>query len=185
MPKQTNQAAGAAKSPPSKASPAKAAPAKTPRPRAKATRPSTRAVATPPVENAAFGEDWWRRGVVYQAYPRSFADSNADGIGDLPGLIDRLDYLNDGTERSLGIDAIWLSPIHPSPGFDVGYDVSDYDDIDPLLGTLDDFDRLIAEAHRRGIRVILDLVMNHTSSAHRWFEESRRDPTGPYGDFFL
>ena len=109
----------------------------------------------------------------------------ADGIGDLPGLIDRLDYLNDGTERSLGIDAIWLSPIHPSPGFDVGYDVSDYDDIDPMLGTLADFDRLIAEAHRRGIRVMLDLVMNHTSSAHRWFEESRRDPNGPYGDFYL
>ena len=110
---------------------------------------------------------------------------NDDGVGDLPGLIDKLDYLNDGTERSLGVDAIWLSPIHPSPGFDVGYDVADYDAIDPLFGTLDDFDRLVAEAHRRGIRIMLDLVMNHTSSAHRWFEESRRDPAGPYGDWYL
>ena len=138
-----------------------------------------------PVTGAAFGDDWWRRGVVYQVYPRSFADSNDDGIGDLPGLIEKLDYLNDGTERSLGIDAIWLSPIHPSPGFDVGYDVADYDAIDPLYGTLDDFDRLVAEAHRRGIRIMLDLVMNHTSSAHRWFEESRRDPAGPFGDWYL
>lgn len=138
-----------------------------------------------PVLGAAFGSDWWQRGVVYQVYPRSFADSNGDGIGDLPGLIDKLDYLNDGTERSLGVDAIWLSPIHPSPGFDVGYDVSDYDAIDPVFGTLEDFDRLIAEAHRRGIRVMLDLVMNHTSSAHRWFEESRRDPSGPYGGWYL
>ena len=83
------------------------------------------------------------------------------------------------------IDAIWLSPIHPSPGFDVGYDVADYDAIDPVFGTLDDFDRLVAESHRRGIRVMLDLVMNHSSSAHRWFEESRRDPSGPFGDCYL
>jgi alpha-glucosidase len=137
------------------------------------------------VSNAAFGDDWWQRGVVYQVYPRSFADSNDDGIGDLPGLIDKLDHLNDGTERSLGVDAIWLSPIHPSPGFDVGYDVADYDAIDPIFGTLDDFDRLVTEAHGRGIRIMLDLVMNHTSSAHRWFEESRRDPSGPYGDWYL
>ncbi len=151
---------------------------------ARSSRPpkSTRAF---PVLNAAFGDDWWKRGVVYQVYPRSFADSNDDGVGDLPGLIDKLDYLNDGTERSLGIDAIWLSPIHPSPGFDVGYDVADYDAIDPVFGTLDDFDRLVAESHRRGIRVMLDLVMNHSSSAHRWFEESRRDPSGPFGDFYL
>ena len=137
------------------------------------------------VAGAAFGDDWWRRGVIYQVYPRSFADSNDDGVGDLPGLIEKLDYLNDGTERSLGVDAIWLSPIHPSPGFDVGYDVADFDAIDPLFGTLDDFDRLVAEAHRRGIRIILDLVMNHTSSAHRWFEESRRDRAGPFGDWYL
>jgi alpha-glucosidase len=141
--------------------------------------------AAPPVVGAGFGDDWWQRGVIYQVYPRSFADSNDDGIGDLPGLIDKLDYLNDGTERSLGVDAIWLSPIHPSPGFDVGYDVADYDAIDPVFGTLDDFDRLVADAHRRGIRIILDLVMNHTSSAHRWFEQSRHDRSGPYADWYL
>ena len=158
---------------PPQRSPAKPAskPAAKPTPR--------RAKPAAAVTGAAFGDDWWQRGVVYQVYPRSFADSNDDGIGDLPGLIDKLDYLNDGTERSLGIDAIWLSPIHPSPGFDVGYDVADYDAIDPIFGTLDDFDRLVAEAHRRGVRIMLDLVMNHTSSAHRWFEESRRDPGRP------
>ncbi len=155
-----------------------------PRKRAPATK-SARGAAAPPVAGAAFGDDWWQRGVVYQVNPRSFADANNDGVGDLPGLIDKLDYINDGTERSLGVDAIWLSPIHPSPGFDVGYDVADYDAIDPLFGTLDDFDRLIAEAHRRGIRIMLDLVMNHTSFAHRWFEESRRDPGGPFGDWYL
>jgi alpha-glucosidase len=149
----------------------------------RATGPKARPKSAVP--GAAFGDDWWQRGVVYQVYPRSYADANDDGVGDLPGLIDKLDYINDGTERSLGVDAIWLSPIHPSPGFDVGYDVSDYDAIDPLFGTLDDFDRLVAEAHRRGIRIMLDLVMNHTSSAHRWFEESRRDPAGPYGDWYL
>lgn len=155
-------------------------------PRKGATTANRTAGATaPPVEGAAFGDDWWQRGVVYQVYPRSFADSNNDGVGDLPGLIEKLDYLNDGTERSLGVDAIWLSPIHPSPGFDLGYDVADYDAIDPILGTLDDFDRLVAQAHRRGIRIMLDLVMNHTSSAHRWFEESRRDPGGPFGDWYL
>ncbi len=145
----------------------------------------SQAQAATRVVGAVFGDDWWRRGVVYQVYPRSFADSNDDGVGDLPGLIARLDYLNDGTERSLGVDAIWLSPIYPSPGFDVGYDVADYDAIDPIFGSLEDFDRLIAESHRRGLRVILDLVMNHTSSAHRWFEASRRDPSGPYGDWYL
>ncbi len=154
-------------------------------PRKTRAAPTTARATAPPVENAAFGDDWWQRGVVYQVYPRSFADSNDDGFGDLPGLIDKLDYLNDGTDLSLGVDAIWLSPIHPSPGFDVGYDVADYDAIDPLFGTLEDFDRLVAEAHRRGIRIMLDLVMNHTSSAHRWFEESRRDRSGPFGDWYL
>ncbi|HKG56758.1 MAG TPA: alpha-amylase family glycosyl hydrolase [Candidatus Limnocylindrales bacterium] len=139
----------------------------------------------PPVAGAAFGEDWWQRGVVYQVYPRSFADSTGDGVGDLPGLIEHLDHLNDGTSRSLGVDAIWLSPIYPSPGLDVGYDVSDHAAIDPLFGTLDDFDRLIAEAHRRGIRVILDLVMNHTSSAHPWFGESRSNRSGPRADWYI
>src|SRR6185369_12291837 len=106
------------------------------RPKAKpaasrAAKPAVpKAKPAPAVSGAAFGDDWWKRGVVYQVYPRSFADSNDDGVGDLPGLISKLDYLNDGTEKSLGIDAIWLSPIHPSPGFDVGYDVADYDAID-------------------------------------------------------
>jgi alpha-glucosidase len=137
------------------------------------------------VRSPYFGDDWWQRGVVYQVYPRSFADGNGDGVGDLPGLIDKLDYLNDGTEASLGIDAIWLSPIYPSPGFDLGYDVADYEAIDPVFGTMDDFDRLVAEAHGRGIRVMLDLVMNHTSHQHRWFESSRREPNGPHGDWYL
>ena len=112
---------------------------------------------------------WWREGVVYQIYPRSFQDSNGDGIGDLPGLISRLDHLNDGTRNSLGVDAIWLSPFFPSPMHDFGYDISDYCAIDPVFGSMEDFDRLLSEAHRRHIRIILDLVVNHTSDQHPWF----------------
>jgi alpha-glucosidase len=135
-----------------------------------------------PASPFRFGDDWWRRGVIYQIYPRSFADTNGDGTGDLPGIIDHLDHLGpDG----LGVDAIWLSPIYPSPGLDGGYDVSDHCSIDPLFGTEADFDRLVVEAHRLGIRVILDLVMNHTSEAHPWFAASRADPTGPYGDHYI
>ena len=131
---------------------------------------------------APFGADWWRHGVVYQVYPRSFADSDGDGMGDLAGIIDRLDHLGpDG----LDVDAIWLSPIYPSPGLDVGYDVSDHERVDPRFGTEADFDRLVAEAHRRGIRVILDLVMNHTSDRHAWFEASRQSRDGPYADWYL
>jgi len=111
-------------------------------------------------------ERWWREGVFYQVYPRSFADSNGDGIGDLRGLIDRLDHL-----EWLGVDGIWLSPIHPSPNEDWGYDVSDYLGVHPDLGTLEDVDELVAEAGRRGIRVLLDLVPNHTSIRHPWFRE--------------
>ena len=128
--------------------------------------------------------DWWQTGVVYQIYPRSFADTNGDGLGDLAGIIDHLDHLN-GAPGALGIDAIWLSPIYPSPDFDFGYDVADYVDVDPRYGTLRDFDRLVAEAHARGIRVVLDLVLNHTSHLHPWFQASRSDPTGPYGDWYL
>jgi alpha-glucosidase len=128
---------------------------------------------------------WWKHGVIYQIYPRSFADSDGDGTGDLRGIIDRLDYLNDGTPDSLGVDAIWLSPIHPSPGFDVGYDVADYDDIDPLFGSLEDFDELVAQAHRRGIRIILDLVMNHTSHLHPWFVASRSSRDDPKRDWYI
>ena len=135
-----------------------------------------------PLVGARFGDDWWQRGVIYQVYPRSFADSDGDGVGDLVGIIDHLDHLgSDG----LGVDAIWLSPIYPSPGLDLGYDVSDHERVDPLFGSEDDFDRLVDEAHRRGIRIVLDLVMNHTSDAHRWFESSRAGRTGPHADWYL
>jgi alpha-glucosidase len=125
-------------------------------------------------------ESWWRHGVVYQIYPRSFADSGGDGTGDLPGIESRLDYL-----EGLGVDAIWLSPIYPSPGRDVGYDVSDHTAVDPLFGSEADFDRLVDSAHRRGIRVILDLVMNHTSDQHPWFQASRASRDGPKADWYL
>src|SRR5438477_2136900 len=112
---------------------------------------------------------WWREGVFYQIYPRSFQDSNGDGVGDLPGITSRLDHLNDGTPNSLGIDAIWLSPFYRSPMADFGYDVSDHRDVNPDYGTLDDLDELVREAHRRRIRVIVDFVPNHTSDQHPWF----------------
>ncbi len=109
---------------------------------------------------------WWREGVLYQIYPRSFADSNGDGIGDLGGVVEKLDYL-----EWLGVDGIWLNPINPSPNIDWGYDVSDYTGVHPDLGTLDDLDRLVADAARRNVRVLLDLVPNHTSDRHLWFRE--------------
>ena len=123
---------------------------------------------------------WWQRAVFYQIYPRSFADSNGDGIGDLDGVTAHLDYLS-----ALGIDAIWLNPINPSPLDDWGYDVSDYCGIHPDLGDLAAFDRLLAEAHRRGIRVIVDLVPNHTSNQHPWFVESRASRTNPKRDWYI
>ena len=108
---------------------------------------------------------WWTSAVVYQIYPRSFADSNGDGIGDLPGIESKLDYLAD-----LGVDVLWLSPIYRSPQDDNGYDISDYRDIDPMFGTLADFDRLLAQVHARGMKLVMDLVVNHTSDEHPWFE---------------
>ena len=123
---------------------------------------------------------WWRDGIIYQIYPRSFADSNGDGIGDLNGIRGKLDYLQD-----LGVDAIWLSPIFPTPDADFGYDVADYNAIDPRFGTMEDFRCLLDEAHRRGIRVILDLVLNHTSDQHRWFQESRKSRDNPYRDWYF
>lgn len=111
--------------------------------------------------------DWWRDAVIYQIYPRSFSDANGDGNGDLQGVIDRLDYL-----QALGVDALWLSPFYPSPLADGGYDVADYCDVDPRLGTLDQFDELVAKAHERGIGIIVDIVPNHTSDQHRWFQEA-------------
>lgn len=123
---------------------------------------------------------WWKQGIIYQIYPRSFQDSNDDGVGDLPGITSRLDYL-----QWLGIDAIWLSPIFPSPMADFGYDVADYCDIHPLFGTLADFDKLLAEAHTRGIKLLLDLVPNHTSSEHRWFLEARSSRDNPRRDWYI
>nr|BAL56956.1 alpha amylase catalytic region [uncultured Chloroflexota bacterium] len=123
---------------------------------------------------------WWQKGIIYHIYPRSFADSNGDGIGDLAGIIQHLDYLAD-----LGVDAIWLSPIYPSPDKDFGYDVADYTNIDPRYGTLEDFDRLLEQAHARGIRVILDLVFNHTSDQHPWFQESRSSRENPKADWYI
>ena len=123
---------------------------------------------------------WWRRGIIYQIYPRSFQDSNGDGIGDLPGLMERLDYLT-----WLGVDAIWLSPIYPSPMADFGYDVSDYTDVSPVFGTLADFDRLVAESHRRKLKVLMDLVPNHTSDQHPWFQESRSSRSSPKREWYV
>jgi alpha-glucosidase len=123
---------------------------------------------------------WWQRAVIYQVYPRSFQDTNGDGVGDLPGIVARLPYLAD-----LGIDAIWLSPIFPSPMADFGYDVADYTDVDPLFGTLADLDRLVEGAHRLGIRVLLDLVPNHTSDRHPWFAESRSSRTSAKRDWYI
>jgi alpha-glucosidase len=130
-------------------------------------------------------EDWWREAVVYQVYPRSFQDTNGDGIGDLEGVIQRLDYLNDGTERSLGIDAIWLSPTFPSPMADFGYDVSDYCGVHADFGTMETMDRLIGECHRRGIRLLLDWVPNHTSEQHPWFVDSRSSRDSTRRDWYI
>ncbi|SNS23078.1 alpha-glucosidase [Granulicella rosea] len=123
---------------------------------------------------------WWQDGAIYQIYPRSFEDSNADGVGDLPGILDRLDYLVD-----LGIAAIWISPFYPSPMADFGYDVADYTGVDPLFGTLADFDRLIEAAHAKGLRVILDFVPNHSSDRHPWFLESRSSKDNPKRGWYL
>ena len=123
---------------------------------------------------------WWQRGVIYQIYPRSFQDSDGDGIGDLKGIERRLDYL-----AALGVDAIWISPVYPSPMADFGYDVADYCDVDPRFGTLADFDGLLAAAHARDIRLILDFVPNHSSDRHPWFVESRRSRTSPKRDWYL
>ncbi len=128
---------------------------------------------------------WWQKAVFYQIYPRSFMDSNDDGIGDLPGIISKLDYLNDGTAASLGVDALWFNPFFPSPQRDFGYDVSDYCNIDPAYGTLADFDRLVEECRRRGMRVILDLVVNHSSADHPWFLQSRSSHDNPKRDWYI
>jgi Glycosidases len=123
---------------------------------------------------------WWQTAVFYQIYPRSFADGNGDGIGDFAGMIDRLDYL-----RDLGVGAIWLSPHYPSPNADCGYDISDYTGVAPEYGTLDDFQRFLDGAHARGMRVLIDLVLNHTSVDHPWFRESRSSRDNPKRNWYI
>ena len=125
-------------------------------------------------------QPWWKNAVIYQIYPRSFQDSNGDGIGDLAGITKRLDYL-----ETLGIDAIWLSPVYRSPQDDNGYDISDYCDIDPLFGTLEDMEVLIGEAKKHHIRIIMDLVLNHSSDEHRWFQEAKKSRDNPYHDYYV
>ncbi|MEZ2130478.1 MULTISPECIES: alpha-glucosidase family protein [unclassified Sinorhizobium] len=126
------------------------------------------------------GADWWRGAVIYQIYPRSFQDTNSDGLGDLKGITRRLSHV-----AGLGVDAIWLSPFFKSPMADMGYDVSDYCDVDPIFGTLDDFDEMLAEAHRLGLKVIIDQVISHTSDRHPWFVESRTSRTNPKADWYV
>ena len=124
-------------------------------------------------------KDWWKGKVAYQIYPKSFKDSNGDGVGDLKGITKKLDYL-----QNLGIDILWLSPIYKSPFIDQGYDISDYYAIDPIFGTMEDMEELIAEGKKRGISIIMDLVVNHCSSHHEWFQKALADPDGPYADYF-
>jgi alpha-glucosidase len=128
----------------------------------------------------SIGQIWWQSGIVYQIYPRSFQDSDGDGIGDLPGILSRLDYL-----AFLGVDALWISPIYPSPMADFGYDVSDYCSVHPIFGSMAEFDRLVTAAHRRGLRLILDYVPNHTSDHHPWFQESRSSRTDSKRDWYI
>ena len=130
--------------------------------------------------NGLGDDEWWRGAVIYQIYPRSFQDDDGDGIGDLPGITRRLDHV-----ASLGVDAIWISPFFASPMKDMGYDVSDYRDVDPMFGTLADFDRLVERAHALGLKVVIDQVLSHSSDKHPWFEESRRDRTNPRADWYV
>ena len=123
---------------------------------------------------------WWKEAVVYQIYPRSFQDSNDDGIGDLRGIIQKLDYI-----KSLGVDAVWLNPVYKSPNDDGGYDISDYYNIQPEFGSLKDFDELLSGLHSRGLKLIMDLVLNHSSDEHPWFVESRKSKDNPYRDYYF
>ena len=122
---------------------------------------------------------WWHDKVAYQIYPKSFLDANGDGIGDLRGIISRLDYL-----KELGVDIVWISPIYKSPFVDQGYDIADYQQIDPIFGTMAEFDELLAEAHKRDMYIVMDLVINHCSDKHEWFQKALQDPEGEYGDYF-
>jgi alpha-glucosidase len=138
---------------------------------------STMSAQTKPGTDSA---DWWKNAVIYEVYPRSFQDSNGDGVGDLNGITQKLDYL-----KKLGVDAIWITPCYPSPQADFGYDISDYENIDPQYGTLADFDRMVAEANKRHIRIIMDMVMNHSSDEHKWFIQSRSSKDNPYRDWYM
>ncbi len=158
--------------------PAQANPPAKPQAPAAKTKTSTTQPNAPPVD--AEGHQWWQHAVFYEIYPRSFADSNNDGIGDLAGIDSKLDYL-----KRLGVDAIWITPCFPSPQVDFGYDVSDYEDIDPMYGTLSDFDQMQRDAQGRNIRIILDFVMNHTSDQHKWFIDSRSSRTSKHRDWYI
>jgi len=146
-------------------------------PVARAQSPAERSKAQPANSSE---QNWWKNAVICEIYPRSYQDSNGDGIGDLNGITERLDYL-----KTLGVDAIWLTPVYPSPQVDFGYDISDYKNIDPQYGTLADFDKLVAEAGKRHIRIIMDMVMNHSSDKHKWFIESRSSRDNPYRDWYM
>jgi alpha-glucosidase len=135
---------------------------------------------TKPAAVDAEGHQWWQHAVFYELYPRSFADSNNDGVGDLKGITSKLDYLKD-----LGVDAIWITPCFPSPQVDFGYDVSDYENIDPMYGTLSDFDNLVSEAKKRDVRVILDFVVNHSSDKHKWFIDSKSSRSSEKRDWYI
>src|SRR5688572_18535273 len=132
------------------------------------------------VVSAELAHEWWRGGVIYQIYPRSFADSNNDGLGDLPGITQKMPYI-----KALGVDAIWISPFFKSPMKDFGYDVSDYKAIDPLFGTMEDFEAMVAEAKKHRIQVMIDLVLNHTSEEHPWFRESRSSRDNSKADWYV
>src|SRR6185312_12472962 len=135
--------------------------------------------STKPAASTAVGAGWWKHAVIYEIYPRSFQDSNGDGVGDLNGITARLGYL-----EHLGVDAIWISPMYPSPQVDFGYDISNYEAVDPQYGTLADFDRMTATAREHHIRIILDMVLNHTSDKHPWFAEAVSSRTNPKHDWY-
>ena len=124
--------------------------------------------------------EWYKNAVVYQIYPFSYADSNNDGYGDIEGIISKLDYIKD-----LGVTAIWFSPLYKSPDYDYGYDIADYKAIDEKFGTMEDFDRLLDECHKRDLKVIMDMALNHTSTEHPWFKEAISDPSSPYRDYYI
>ena len=123
---------------------------------------------------------WWQKAVIYQIYPRSFLDSDGDGIGDISGIVSKLDYI-----KSLGVDAIWLSPVLKSPQDDNGYDISDYQDIDPMFGSLEQMKLLLEEANKRGLKILMDMVLNHTSDEHPWFIEAKKSRENPKHDWYV